>query len=52
MAATFVIVWRLNQRTDNRVGSPAGLVLEGDVRVAISPRFTAFADPKTRLFWD
>jgi hypothetical protein len=41
----------MKRRTDNLAGSAAGLgARRGDVRVAISPRFTSFADLKTRLF--
>jgi hypothetical protein len=45
-------VGRLTRHTDNLVGFAGGVALEGDVRVAIPPRFTSLADPPTRLFWD
>jgi len=44
--------WRISRPTTIEPEPQADIVPTGEVRAAISSRFTSSAEPQTRLFWD
>ena len=43
--------WRISRRTTIEQEPQPDIVPTGEVRAAISPRFTSSTEPQTRLFW-
>ena len=43
--------WRISRQTTIEPEPQADIVPAGEVRAALSPRFTSSTEPQTRLFW-